>query len=133
MFALCFGSFAATLNTLLLLVLLAIVLVAARNRARVARWGRLLALIILVGTAVSALSATRDGYGAAGAVFPMDGAQSLLCAIAGGAVYLTGIACLFLKKQAARRAGFFIASGLMALQVAVVEGSRILFLIGGRL
>jgi len=133
MFSLYFGSFAATLNTLLLLIILILVLLAARKRASIARWGRLMALIVLIGTFVSAMSAMRDGYGAAGALFPMDGAQSLVCSIAGGAIYLTGIVCLFWKKQSARRAGFFIASGLMALQVLVVEGSRIFYLIGGRL
>jgi hypothetical protein len=133
MFALYFGSFAATLNTLFLLAIVAFVVLATRKRAEIAKWGRLTALILLVGTAVSVLSATRDGYGAPGALFPMDGAQSLVCSIAGGLVYLTGIVCLFVRRQGFRRAGFYAAAGLMALMVLTVEGSRIFYLTGGRL
>jgi hypothetical protein len=133
MLALYFGNIPAVLTTLFLLAILLIVLLAVQRRVGIAKWGRLTALIILIGTAVSALSAVRDGYGAQQALFPMDGAQSLICSIAGGAIYLTGIACLFLRRQSVRRAGFFIAASLMAVQVAVVEASRIVFLMGGRL
>jgi hypothetical protein len=133
MFALYFGNPAAAATTILLLLILFIVLAAARKRASIQKWGRLTALIVLIGTAVSALSATRDGYAVAGALFPMNGAQSLICMVAGFAIFLTGIICLFIRKQGFRRAGFFIEAFLMAAQVVTVEGSRIAFLIGGRL
>jgi hypothetical protein len=133
MLALFFSNPISGVTTFVLAAILAFAVIAFARRASVQKWGRLLLLLILIGTAASATSAARDGYAMAGALFPMDGAITLLCGVAGGLIYLTGLVCLFWRRQGARRAGFFLAAGLMAVQIAAVEGSRVLFLMGGRL
>lgn len=133
MLALFFGSPIAVVTTAVLLAIVAIALAAFYKRASVHKWGRLLLAIILIGTAASATSAMRDQYASAQALFPMDGVITLVCGVAGAAIYLIGLVCLFLRRQSVRRAGFFIAAGLMAAQIAAVEGSRIALLLGGRL
>ena len=131
--ALFIASPISVVTTAVLIAILAFAAIAYYKRASVRKWGRLLLVLILIGTAASATSAVRDGYGAAGALFSMDGAQSLICMALGILIYLTGLACLIWRRQGARRAGFFLAAGLMVVQIAVVEGSRVLFLMGGRL
>ena len=116
--------------TLVLAMLTFIVLSVTQQGAKIQRWGRLVALFIVVGMAVSALSATRDAYAAPGAVFAMDSMQSLMCSVAGGAIVLIGLVSLFLKKQAARKVCFHIISGLFVAQVLVVEISRAAMLPG---
>lgn len=133
MLALFFASPISVVTTAVLVAILAFAFTAYFKRASVKKWGRLLLVLILIGTAASAASAMRDSYAAAGALFPMDGAITLLCGVAGGIIYLTGLVCLFWRRQNVRRAGFFLAAALMAAQIAAVEGSRITFLLGGRL
>ncbi len=133
MLKLFFANPISVVTTAVLVIILAFAFTAYMKRASVQKWGRLLLVLILIGTAASATSAVRDGYAAAGALFAMDGAITLICGVAGGVIYLTGFVCLFWRRQNVRRAGFFIAAALMAAQIAAVEGSRILFLMGGRL
>lgn len=133
MLALFFGNPISAVTTAVLAAIFAFVILAFAKRSTIEKWGRLLVLLILIGVAASATSAARDGYATQGALFPMDGAISLLCGVAGGAIFLTGLVCLFWRRQAARRAGFFIAAALMAVQIAAVERSRIFFLMEGRL
>lgn len=133
MLALFFANPISVVTTAVLVAILAFAITAYFKRASVQKWGRLLLVLILIGTAASATSAVRDSYAAEGALFAMDAAQSLVCMALGILIYLTGFVCLFWRRQNVRRAGFFLAAGMMAAQIAVVEGSRILFLLGGRL
>ena len=133
MLTLFFANPVSVVTTAVLIAILMIAILAFRRRLAISKWGRLLLLLILIGTAASATSAMRDSYGAEGALFPMDGMITFLCGVAGGLIYLTGLVCLFLRRQNIRRAGFFIAAALMAAQTAVVEGSRVLLLMGGQL
>ena len=133
MLALFFANAISVVTTAVLIAILAFAFTAYFKRASVQKWGRLLLVLILIGTAASATSAVRDSYAAPGALFPMDGAITLLCGVAGGIIYLMGFVCLFWRRQNVRRAGFFIAALLMAVQIVAVEGSRILFLMGAKL
>jgi hypothetical protein len=133
MLTLFFANPVSVVTTLVLVAILTILILTFLRRSAISNWGRLLALIILIGTAASATSAARDGYAMEGALFPVDGAITLICGVAGGMIYLTGLVCLIWRRQSVRRAGFFVAAGLMAVQIAVVEGSRVLLLMGGRL
>lgn len=125
MFKLYFGGIVSGLTTSLVVGMLVFIIIAVKRRGSIEKWGRLIALFIVTGTAISALSATRDAFAAPGALFALDSIQSLACSAAGGAIFLIGIACIFLKKQDIRRACFFIASALLIAQVTVVESSRI--------
>jgi len=125
MLTLFFGDPVAALTTLLVLSLMGSAALSIRRRADIARWGRRTALFVLAGTAVSALAAARDAYATAQALFAMDSAQSTVCSIAGGAIFLIGLAGIFLRKQPARRFCFFAVSALFVVQVAVVEASRL--------
>ena len=120
-----FNDVVSVMTILLVIGVAVMAVLALKNSAKVTKWGRLIALFIIVGTAISALSATRDAYATQQAVFAIDGLQSTICAIAGGAIYLTGLTCIFLKKQAARRVGFTVIAALFAVQVLTVEVSRV--------
>ncbi|MEA4927666.1 MAG: hypothetical protein VB104_03205 [Candidatus Limiplasma sp.] len=98
---------------------------------RVQAWGWRLVPAVIVGTALSALSATRDGFMAQGALFAPDGFVSLACAIAGVAVYLLAIAALVVRKQGFRKTAFILTAALLSAQIALVEGARILLWSGG--
>ena len=133
MLTLFFANPVSVVTTAVLIAILMIAILAFRRRTAISKWGSLLLLLILIGTAASETSAMRDSYGMEGALFPMDRMITLLCGVAGGLIYLTGLVCLFLRRQNIRRTGFFIAAALMAAQTAVVEGSRVLLLMGGQL
>ena len=124
-----FANVVSVLTILLVIATIVFAALAIRNGAKITKWGRLIALFIIVGTAISALSATRDAYAMDNAVFAMDSLQSTICSIAGGALYLTGLVCIFLKKQPARRVGFAIIAALFMAQVLTVEISRVAFVL----
>ena len=77
-------------------------------------WGRRLVPAVVIGTALSALSATRDGFMAQGALFAPDGFVSLACAIAGVAVYLLAIAALVVRTQGFRKTAFVLTAALLS-------------------
>ncbi len=129
MLGLYFGDVVSVVTILLVVGLAVMAVLALKNGGKITKWGRLIALFIVVGTAISALSATRDAYATQQAVFAMDGLQSAICSIAGGAIYLTGLVCIFLKKQAARRIGFTVIAALFAVQVLTVEVSRVAYVL----
>lgn len=120
-----FGSVVSGINTVFVLGMLVFIVMTVKNRGSISKWGRRIALFIAVGTAISALSATRDAFMMPGALFAADSMQTLVCSIAGGAIYLTGIVSIFFKKQDAKRVCFYIASILFIVQVVVIEASRI--------
>ncbi len=93
--------------------------------------GRWTALFIVAGVAVSALSATRDAFAMPGTLFGMFSIQPMVCALAGGAIMLTGPVSIFLKKQSSKRVCFHIISTLFVAQVMVTEMSRAAYLPGG--
>ena len=120
-----FGGLFSLLTLIFVLGLVVMMIVAIRKRNHITQWGRLIGLFILVGTAISAFAAMRDAYATADALFGMSSMQSNICSIAGGMIFLTGLVSIFLKKQMARRACFFLISALFSLQVLTIEVSRL--------
>lgn len=114
----------------LVLAMLAFIVLSLTNGAKVQKWGRLIALFIVIGVVISALSATRDAFALPDALFAMDSMQSLVCSLAGGAIALTAIVSIFMKKQMAKRVCFHIMSALFVVQVFVIEISRVAYLPG---
>lgn len=102
------------------------IMLAVKNNRRITKWGWMIGLFLLIGTAVSALSAMRDGLATADAVFALNGVQAIVCTIAGGAILLTGVISIFLKKELYKKRGFYAISALFIIQVAVIEASRLL-------
>jgi hypothetical protein len=125
-----FRNAVSVITIALVLGMLAFIVLSITNGSKIQKWGRLIALFIVVGVAISALSATRDGFAAQNALFGMTSMQTLVCSLAGGAIALTGIVSIFLRKQAARRVCFHIISTLFVTQVLVVEISRAAMLPG---
>jgi hypothetical protein len=123
-----FGSLFSIITTILVLAMLIFIVHTFKTRSSVNKWGRLIILFIIVGTAISAFSALRDNYAAADALFSMTSLQSNLCSIAGGAIFLTGIISIFLRNQSLRKVCFFIISALFICQVLVIEMSRVVIL-----
>jgi uncharacterized membrane protein len=123
-----FGSVMSVITTVFVLALLAFAVIAFKKRGDIGRWGRLILIFILAGTAVSAFSATRDAYMMENALFAPDGLQSLVCSVAGGLIFLTGIVSLFVKNQKFRKAAFQLISVFFIVQVLTVEVSRIILL-----
>ena len=122
---------AVTIITIgLVLAMLAFIVISITHGTKVTKWGRLIALFVVAGIAISALSATRDAYATQGALFAMDSMQSLVCSIAGGAIVLAAIVSIFLKRQGAKRVCFHIISALFVVQVLAVEISRVALLPG---
>lgn len=124
MFDLFFGSVMSVITTVFVLALLAFAVVAFVRRGDIGKWGRLILIFILAGTAVSAFSATRDAYMTEKALFAPVSFQSLVCSAAGGLIFLTGIVSLFVKSQKFRKAAFQLISVSFIIQVLTVEISR---------
>ena len=128
MFKLFFGDVISVLTTAFVLAMLVFIVLTYKNRANIDKWGRRILLFILVGTAISALSATRDGFATASAMFAMMSIQSLICAAAGALIFLAGLVAIFVRNQKFRRAGFQIISVLFIVQVLAIEVSRTVLL-----
>ncbi|MEI6101139.1 MAG: hypothetical protein WCP73_04800, partial [Eubacteriales bacterium] len=62
-----FGSVPALLTTVLVVAMIVFIVLVYRNREKVTKWGRLIAIFLVVGIAVSAMSGTRDNFAASGA------------------------------------------------------------------
>jgi len=128
MFNLFFGDLFSTLTTVFVLIVLVYAIATVMNRDKIQHWGRRVFIFILLGTAISGLSATRDAYMTDIALFAPEGLQSSICSIAGGLIFLTGIVLFFVRKQDFRRKGFFFITVLFVIQVITIEASRIAML-----
>ena len=120
-----FGSLFAVLTTVLVAAMIVLIVLAVRRRDRIPKWGRLIALFVVLGTVVSAFSATRDNFGFEGALFAMDGAPALLFSVIGGAVYVAAFVSIFMKNQNYKRRCFYVMAALFLANVAAVEACRI--------
>ena len=125
MFLLYFGDLLSMMTTVTVLGMLALIVFTFAKGEKIKKWGRLILLFIIVGTAISGLAAMRDAYMTEQAIFSVSGIQSTLCSLAGGLIFLTGILALFVKKQTFRRLCFHFISVLFIAQVLVIEVSRI--------
>lgn len=96
------------------------------KRQKVQKWGKFILIFIVLGTAVSGLSAARDLYMMDGALFTVSSFQSTVCSILGGFIFLSGLVALFFKKQNAKRCIFYLISGFFTVQVLTIEISRVL-------
>jgi hypothetical protein len=128
MFQLFFGDLFSILTAVAVLGMLAIIALTIVNRNKIEKWGWLIFLFIIVGTAISGLAAMRDAYMTAQATFSVSSMQSTLCSLAGGLIFLSGFLALFVKKQTFRRFGFYFISVLFITQVLIIEVSRIVTL-----
>ena len=126
-----FGTVLKGITTGLALILLLYLWGTVANGRKVQAWGRRLVPALVVGTALSALSATRDCFMAQGALFAPDGFVGLACAIAGGVIYLLALAALLVHSQGFRKTAFILTAALLSAQIALVEGARILLWLGG--
>lgn len=133
MLRLFFGNLFSALTTVLVLGMLAFVVVSIIKRHRIERWGRRILAFILIGTAISAFSATRDAFMMENALFCFTGIQSMVCSILGGLIFLTGIVALFVKNQRFRKTGFVLITMFFLIQVITIEASRIAISWGGTL
>jgi len=124
MFNLYFKDVYSVLTLVFLAGMIIYIVLAIKNRNRIEKWGKKIALFIGIGMAISFLSAMRDAFASPGAVFAMNSMQSLVCSIAGGLIFLTGIVSIFLKNQMHKKYCYFTVSVLFAVQVLVVEISR---------
>jgi len=120
-----FGSLFAVLTTALVGAMIVFIVLAARNRERIEKWGRLIALFVVLGTVVSAFSATRDRFGFEGALFSMQGTPDLVFSVIGGAIYVAAFVSVFFKNQNYKRRCFYMMAGLFLANVVAVETCRI--------
>jgi len=122
-----FNDIFATMTTVLVVALLA-TSYKLHTMQNFRRWGLAILVFILFGTFVSMTAAMRDAYATESAMFAMTSLQSNLCSIAGMLIFLSGVFAIFLRRQ--RKNIFTIIRVLFLFQVIVIEGSRILNLIG---
>ena len=125
MVGLFFRDAVSTITTGLVLALVVFLVWVAAHGRTVTQWGRYILVAVVVGTALSALSATRDAFMAPGALFTLTDVQTLLCAAAGGVIYLLGLTALLVRRQSWRKAVFHSVGVLLVVQIAAVEGTRI--------
>lgn len=125
-----FGDAVSTITTVLVLGLVAFLAWTVVRGRHVEAWGRRILLATLVGTALSGLSATRDAFMMDNALFALTGAQSLICSIAGGIIYLLGLTALVVRRQGWRKAVFHVVAALLVVQIITIEGTRIAMLAG---
>lgn len=125
-----FADAVSTITTILSLGLVAFLVWTAVRGRHVEAWGRRTLLAVVVGTALSGLSATRDAFMMDNALFTLTSAQSLICAIAGGAICLLGLTALVVRRQGWRKAVFHSVAALLVVQIATIEGTRIAMLAG---
>ena len=133
MLQLYFGDFAGVVTTVLILGETALIIAALRKPGTIKKWGRLILLFVVIGTAISAFSAMRDAYMMENAVFAANSVQSIVCSAAGVFIALAGVAALIGRNQKFRRIIFYMISAAFVLQVLTVEVTRIALYAGGSL
>jgi hypothetical protein len=133
MLGLYFGNVIAILTTVFVLALIALTVLSVTQHGKISKWGRRILVFVLVGTAISALSATRDAYIMENALFTVSSLQSTVCSIAGGLIFLAGIVSIFVRNQTFRKTSFFVISAFFLVQVLTIEISRVAMLVGGTL
>lgn len=121
-----FGNITSTLTSIIVLLLLLLIVTAFIKHKKIDKWGKLILVLILAGTAVSGLSATRDAFMTETALFSLYSLQSAVCSIAGGLIFITGVITLFVKNQKFRKINFRLISILFIIQVMTIESSRII-------
>lgn len=126
MIQLYFKDAVTTITTVLVLGLILLAGGLILKRQKVQKWGKFILIFIVLGTAVSGLSATRDLYMMDGALFTVSSFQSTVCSILGGLIYLSGLIALFFKNQKVKRCIFYLISGFFTVQVLTIEISRLL-------
>ena len=125
MFNLYFGNLFSILTTALVVIMLVFITISFSTRKRILHWGWRILLFILIGTAISGLSAMRDAYMSETALFAPESMQSLVCSVAGCLIFLIGFVVIFVRKQEFRKTCYFIIAVLFIIQVITVEISRI--------
>jgi hypothetical protein len=126
MIQLYFKDAITSITTVLVLVLIMLAAGLILKREKAQKWGKFILIFIVLGTAVSGLSAARDLYMMDGALFAVSSFQSTVCSILGGLIYLSGLVALFFKKQNVKRWIFYLISGFFTVQVLTIEISRVL-------
>lgn len=130
-----FGSTMATITTLGIVLLIAIVGWHAAKRDAIKHWGLSTVIIGALGLAVCFGAVFRDHYidsveasidpSASPGVFAVDSPVSYVGYL-GGAVAIGALtAGLFMQKPRQRRALFFVMAAAMFVKVVVVEGARL--------
>jgi hypothetical protein len=125
MIQLYFKDAVTTITTVLVLGLILLAGGLILKRQKVQKWGKFILIFIVLGTAVSGLSAARDLYMMDGALFTVSSFQSTVCSILGGLIYLSGFIALFFKNQKIKRCIFYLISGFFIVQVLTIEISRL--------
>lgn len=125
MIQLYFKDAVTTITTVLVLGLILLAGGLILKRQKVQKWGKFILIFIVLGTAVSGLSAARDLYMMDGAMFTVSSFQSTVCSILGGLIYLSGLIALFFKNQKVKRCIFYLISGFFTVQVLTIEISRL--------
>lgn len=131
MFNLFFGDLFSALTTVFVLGMLVFATISFLKRYRIEKWGRRILVFILVGTAISGLSAMRDAYMTNSALFSVSSIQSEICSLAGGLIFLIGLAAIFIRNQKFRKMSFHLISVFFIVQVITIEASRIALNLGG--
>ena len=124
MYELYFKDVFSVLTLGLVLGMVVIIILTILNRKKIEKWGGLTALFIIVGIAVSAVSAIRDQFAAPQAVFAMTSIQAAVCSVAGGLIILIGLASIFFKNQNIKKGMLLFLFALFLIQVFTVEISR---------
>jgi len=130
MFNLFFGDLFSAITTVFVLGMFIFIVVTLMQHHKIEKWGKLILIFILVGTAVSGLSAMRDAYMTDNALFSASSTQSTVCSLLGGLIFLTGLINIFVRNQKFRKLGFHLISIFFIIQVFTIEATRVVLSLG---
>lgn len=138
MFSLFFGDLWEILSTVTLLFVLGYIVLSIIKQKEIAKWGRKILFLALIGLFLCIFVAMRDEYvvsaqgmidgtGTVG-LFAIDSWQSNFACLGGAVIALSSLSSVFVRNQKYRKIMFFILSGTILLKALLVELSRITML-----
>ena len=131
-----FGNTVTTATTIMILVLLGFIGYSVFNRANIECWGRLSAILLILGLVICCFAATRDGLdktiqhaidgSCAPGLFPLISIPTIVGCIGALLIIVAAIATPIAKTQQARQIWFYVMSGGTVLKIVTMEIARII-------
>ena len=131
-----FGNTVTTATTIMILVLLGFIGYSVFNRANIECWGRLSAILLILGLVICCFAATRDGLdktiqhaidgSCAPGLFPLISIPTIVGCIGALLIIVAAIATPIAKTQQARQIWFYVMSGGAVLKIVTMEIVRII-------
>ncbi|MDD8048458.1 MAG: hypothetical protein PHH04_02525 [Thomasclavelia sp.] len=131
-----FENFVTSATSVMLIGMIGFIIYTIVNRNNIDYWGRRVLFVAAFGLLICCFGAARDGldktiqFSIDGScnpgIFSLTSIPIIIASIAGGVIFVTGIATLFLKTQDVRQILFYIMSSAILIKIVVIEIGRII-------